>query len=176
MAAKKKEVVYVPISDNIPNAQQENLSVPDYEDRGIQYKGYAKIAMGAGQFKLKKQETRFYTLPMSVPDDSVTFVRPNAATHIYYCTTMVISWVLFGSVHGDEMQIFDSNTNNPRGLFFLPPNCTGFGAYVQGTSCITVDFSSSPRRFNGDIIANFPSNLVNGEKCVISLFGFDEEI
>jgi hypothetical protein len=168
MATKKKEVVYVPISSNIPNAQQQNLSIPQYEDRGIQYKGYSKIAMGLGEFKLKKQETRFYYF---VHDDTsgtqLNIPRSNKITHNFYCTGITLSWRegILGAYK--YLIIYDGNTNNARFAIWLPPGTA---------STQFIDMSNCPRMFSGDIISTVPGAFAVGNGVLITLTGFDEEI
>lgn len=176
MAAKKKEVVYVPISSNIPNAQQENLSVPSYEDRGIQYKGYAKIAVGAGQFNLKKQETRFYAYEISAGTTTVTIPRPNSSTHKFYCTNINIAWKVFPAGAYQFLTIYDGNANNSRYATWMVPNCTGVGNPTTGTNMINIDLIGSPRAFSGSIILELQAALAAGEVVFVTLTGFDEEI
>lgn len=174
--AKKKEVVYVPISKDIPNAQQQNLPVPDYNDPGIKYKGYAKISLGEGNYKLKRQATRFYANYMSVGESTKTNNRVNLTTHKFYATGLTISWQTIPGGAYKFLTFYDGNANNSRFVYFLVPNITAVGGVSNGTSSIFIDLSECPRLFNGDIYVTLPANLADGEVVEYILTGFDEEI
>lgn len=161
-----KTVVYTPISQDIPNAQSQNLSVPDYEDRGIQYKGYAKIPIGGGEFRLKKQETRFYANVFdSSNGNSLTVSRPNKSTHIFYCTSIVMTWRIGQTFQA--ITFYDGNSNNPKYKYLLPYNTN---------SSIQIELTNCPRKFTDDIIYIPTFAFTGADHVLITLTGFDEEI
>lgn len=164
MAKKTQPIVYVPTSSNVPSINK-NVEVPDYRDSGIQYLGYAKLPLGNGEYKLKKQESRFYASGIAPGNSSMTFTRPNANTHKFYITVILINVNFTNPL--TLFQIFDTLNTNAR-----------FGIYCfDNTVTMQLNLSSAPRLFSGrDIVFEVDRVLGLGEYISFYILGFDEEI
>lgn len=171
MAKKKSSpVVYTPISSYVPPIQDVLADVPLYDDRGVSFKGYAKIAKGNKQYDLKKQDTRFYYFGLTAGSSSSTFTRSDKAQVNHYMRTITFSWRLSADV---QISLFDGNANNPR--FRL--------AFPSGTGTLTIPMGDINRPFTNDIIitaitafAGAPYVLAGAEFVTFCAFGWDEQI
>lgn len=144
--------------------QPEKEDVTTYQDKGIQYKGYARKRTGAGNYTTIPQETRFYSYKIqNTAAGTHTITRPNSATHNFYCTTIVIESQ--GLTQPTMMTLFDDNTNNPR-----------FRVYGDNQEThYTIPLRDCPRLFGGNIVLTDDTGVGALSYFHILLLGWDEE-
>jgi len=82
-------IAFVPVGDvSQSNYVPQEVQIPPYDDQGVSFKGYSKQLITGNQYKLRPQrQTSFYMtdnrVGFALP---LTFTRPNAITHDFYCT------------------------------------------------------------------------------------------
>ena len=141
-----------------------------YDDKAVGYKGYYKIPSGNNEYKLKKQDTRFYFVGYTAGSSSSTGARPNATTHFFRARTLTFSWRLTNDVF---ISLYDGVTSNARFRLLFP----------SGTGTIHLDFNDVNRSFeNVNMIMDTLSlagaayTLGGAEFVSCFIMGWDEEI
>jgi len=164
---------------------------PIYPDKGVQFAGHAKIQTSQG-YTLKRQEQRVYSLTNQSALADTTQVRPNAATHDFFCTDLFIQFsrVQHNLSTPAPYGIFDNVAlaNIQRFIWYIP-----YSSWVAAAD-LSQNFTANAER--GDIIEIWENGLYlhftvplpfYGTSIVISksghasqwlhveLMGFDEE-
>jgi hypothetical protein len=163
MASKiKKVITYLGTASNIPQPVA-NL-VPNFENSGVRYQGWYKVDKGGGNYELRQQTTRFYSLKVQNSGSTTnTFSRSNT-TNNFFATTIGID---FKTASNPIMvTIYDGAASNPRLRVYLDNEKGHF----------SLDLSSCPRKFSGTTIILTTDSLMSSTEWInINLFGWDEE-
>jgi hypothetical protein len=145
-------------------------NIPNYEDAGVSFHGKYKVEKNKGNYELKGQETRFYTLGVGAGafgDNLFTRSRPETK---FYCTKMIIyhelvstvglaNWISLGDVKG---------TNSSPRFYYFPVG-------LNSSPIQEIDFSDCPRKFEGEQFNLYcVSGIGAGEFVVFELFGWEE--
>jgi len=170
---KTSEVVYTPLSSNIPNVQQiqQIEKYSEFPEGGVKYAKYSRRAVSNGQYALRNQATRFIQF---VINDGATgnhiYTRPEASTKIFYCTYMIMQRFRAGGAVPSV--IYVSDVNGTAATVRIP--------YREQTLNVqedrVFDFSSCPREFSGNGISIYTQLAFTApNEVAITLFGFEED-
>lgn len=177
MANKKKAtaVVYTPTSNSdqvIPIIEQKVQEIPRYEDSGVKFQGKYKTQQAQNTYELRAQETRFYTIGISNGAFmSNIFARSRPQTR-FYCTKMFIQHCgrSTASLALGQIKLSDVKNSSASTRFVYFPTA------AAGDFNIELDFSDSPRKFEGDSFDLYTQySFAAAEFLVISLFGWEEQ-
>lgn len=140
-----KEVVYKPVSlpDQADINAPKEIDKPEYDDAGVSYKTYSKIALGGSQYKLNPQQP-FDANFLSVAAGGETYFGYNLGSDTsktYYITDLFLSvWpnsvnnVRFEDVSGRVFyrQVNDNFTIPVTTMHFtVPIKITGSAVYMR---------------------------------------------
>lgn len=135
----------------------------------MRFDNYFKVADGNNQYKLKKQNTRFYFIGILAGVSENTFTRTNKSTETFQMRTLQWSWRFLADVF---ITLYDGNKNNPKYRMALP----------SGTGTLSMNLQDIHRIFNNDLIIEATTTagvayvLAGAEFVTCTTFGWDEEI
>jgi hypothetical protein len=165
---------YKPVNDVsfIPLVEKNINSVPSYEDSGVKYQGKFKTQQTSDKYELRSQETRFFTLGIGAGAfGSNVFTRARPQTK-FFCTKMIIQHAFrtTSSLALGQIRLADVKNSAATTKFYYYPTA------ASGEATLVVDFSDSPRGFEGDSFDIYTQYAFGAnEFLIISLFGWEEQ-
>lgn len=168
IATKKQSITYLGTPQIIP--QPVASQIPTYEDSGVRYQGYYKKNLGSGNYEIRKQTTRFYSLIIASGAFGSNLINRKNVDKNFFCTKAVIQFHGLSSFSATlaQMHIADvKGTNATTRFYFFPTHADGE---------MTMDFSDCPRLFQGEQFDFYCQySLAASEFIIISLYGWEED-
>lgn len=139
--------------------------VPDYPDPGVGFFGYARAPVPGG-WRLLKQTQRQYSFFTDGITPTQTTIRTNAATHVFYITSLVVSrehnlgaGFYLKDIAGSPINLFQGD----------------YREAVDGYKRVEEHHFSPPLLCKGTSVSIAAYGLGDTEEIDVQLFGYDEE-
>ena len=176
MATKKKTtspVVFTGIS-RIPSTDLNLNTIPPYEDVGIAYKGYAKVDIGNGKYKLLRQDEWTgvigYNWAASSAEGNSTPSGVNVSEKNFFMTKILITAVIDRNT---EFRVYDNVTGN---IYFRFDAITGvnntFSLDLTGIPYLLKNAQISARPYDP---ASPSTPLAITGRLALTIYGFSED-
>lgn len=148
----------------------ETKPQPQYEDKGVAYRGYSKKQIADGQYSLAPQGTRFFSTKINNTAGFDNLVsRTNASTKIYYATTIIVEWSIASGIFPFYVILADYENGVAK---------TRYITYIfsTGQNRAVIDLTSCPREFRGtDFVITTQSTLGASDHIHFLVYGFEED-
>ena len=167
------EVAYKPLGTIRPTDADYKtiLQVPNYDDKGISYKGYSKKKISGSDYQLDPQFPRriSWLLSNSSAGSNLTSNRPNWETKKLYITGIQFHWKLTSGIFPAQVHIADVDQFGGAVV-----KCIQY--FLQtGEQNIFLDLKDHPIEFKGKLFDIYTQMSISAsDQLQVQIFGWEE--
>jgi hypothetical protein len=163
MAAKKTNpITYLGNPSTI--IQPIGVQIPNYEDSGVRFQGWAKKDKGNNQFELKKQVRVIYNAKITHSNVSVPFTINRSNSTKFYCTAVIIET----DSPMNYLDIYDGVYNTSNAKIYLKMSGTNPTRYDKEI------YFDIPLEFSGNILLYQTAVWGVDNYLTITFYGWEE--
>jgi len=166
-----KNVVYKPADNtsNIDFSAPKEIDKPEYDDKGVSYKGYSKTPIGNKEYILNPQEPAdlTFTAVFAGAEKNLNCIRTNKYLKDFYCNKIILVTKHAFGLWNTNMTITIADGDLIRLRMFEATDNLVY-TYI-------FDFET-PLKFSkgNDIVLNYGRARAGGDIYALNLYGWEE--